>query len=137
MTSNIRTAAMCFASACLAGCATHSHPPAKATPAATAAGKTGIVPPHWTREPSPDDFVHTFPALATKSGIRKGTATITCHVTVRGVLQACAVASETPAGYGFGDAALKIAKRFKFQPPLKDGHPIEGTITVPLNWNVF
>jgi protein TonB len=50
------------------------------------------------------------------------------------MFQDCVVVSETPAGYAFGAATLRLAKYFRLHPATKDGKPIEGKITVPLHW---
>jgi protein TonB len=43
--------------------------------------------------------------------------------------------SEDPADYGFGDAALKIAKTFKMKPQTKDGAPVDGgQVRIPIRW---
>jgi protein TonB len=50
-------------------------------------------------------------------------------------LQDCSVVSETPADYGFGDSALKMAKLFKMRPQTQDGTPVGGAkITIPLKF---
>jgi protein TonB len=38
----------------------------------------------------------------------------------------CAVVSETPAGWGFGAAAVAIARDHRMAPATQDGRPVEG-----------
>ena len=47
----------------------------------------------------------------------------------------CAVSSETPQGWRFGEAALAIARDHRMEPATRDGAPVEGryTMRVPFN----
>jgi hypothetical protein len=49
-----------------------------------------------------------YPAAARAAGV-EGTATLTCLLTERARWTECTLASESPTGFGFGDAALKLA----------------------------
>lgn len=62
----------------------------------------------WASAPrvSPADM----PDRATRRGIT-GRATVSCQVQSDGRLQQCLVEGETPPGYRFGEAALKVAER--------------------------
>lgn len=42
--------------------------------------------------------------------------------------------SESPNGLGFGQAALALIPQFVMRPAMKDGVPVESTVTVPLRW---
>jgi periplasmic protein TonB len=57
-----------------------------------------------------------------------------CLVKVTGELSNCKVVSEDPAGKGFGQAELKLASRMHMKPPVRDGHPVEGLVTIPFKW---
>ena len=47
----------------------------------------------------------------------------------------CSVASEDPGGYGFGDAALRIARGMRVAPTTSDGRSVEGGhVRVPLTF---
>lgn len=59
-----------------------------------------------------------------------------CRVTVEGCLAGCRLLSEEPKGAGFGESALKIADTFHVTPPMRDGRPIEGRITIPIEWRL-
>jgi protein TonB len=65
-----------------------------------------------------------------------GRAALACTVTTRGTLSGCNVASESPSGAGFGEAALRLANRFQMKPQTVDGRPVEAqtrfTITFQL-----
>ncbi|MET0336922.1 MAG: hypothetical protein ABW063_04085, partial [Caulobacter sp.] len=49
-----------------------------------------------------------------------------------GLLEQCKVASEEPAGLGFGAAALALSSAFEMQPKLENGKPIKGAVRIPI-----
>jgi protein TonB len=54
-------------------------------------------------------------------------------VTAKGTVAGCSVVSESPADYGFGDAAIKLSRGFRMKPKRADGSPVEGGIvTIPI-----
>lgn len=57
---------------------------------------------------------------------RYGNAALSCVVRLDQRLEDCRVISETPAGLGFGEAALRLVDQFRVLPPTKDGRPVEG-----------
>lgn len=65
-----------------------------------------------------------------------GKTVMSCEVDAEGRWQDCRVESETPAGYGFGEAALAVSRHFKMKPKLDaGGNPVMGgRITIPLTW---
>lgn len=58
-----------------------------------------------------------YPAAARKAGVA-GVATLSCMRSVHYALTACTVASENPKGFGFGEAALAMAKRSRDNPAI-------------------
>lgn len=76
-----------------------------------------------------------FPAAARAAGEKKGRAVLACDVGINGALAGCAVRSETPAGLGFGEAAIKTARGIAVNAWTDDGRPVDGKrVQVPLSF---
>ena len=73
-------------------------------------------------------------ALSAKK--KTGSSSVTCTVTPQGRLVGCRVASESPEGYGFGEAEVHAASRWKMKPAERDGKAVEGIVTVPIKWQL-
>jgi protein TonB len=84
-----------------------------------------ITNPDWLRRPTNEDMVRYYPPRANTLE-KEGSATISCVVTEQGTMSNCRVVSETPSGFQFGDAALKMSKIFKMRPKTEDGRPVGG-----------
>lgn len=78
--------------------------------------------PRWTRRPR--DLARFYPARARNAGI-EGEVVLDCAVSALGALN-CAVARETPPGWGFGEAAQRIAREHRMTPAIRDGAPVEA-----------
>jgi hypothetical protein len=92
-----------------------------------------IYDPLWLKTVSPTGAGKLFPAAAAKAGLKAGSAKVACTVAEDGTLKACAVASEDPAGMGFGDAALLIASVMQMNPWSAEGSPVGGArIVLPI-----
>ncbi len=99
--------------------------PAPAVPAAPAPN-TGelseIYNPVWlSRPPSPERF---YPRAAFMRGVQ-GQVTLACFVELDGRLT-CTIEEEAPAGHGFGEAALALARAHVMQPATINGAPVRG-----------
>ena len=81
-----------------------------------------ITNPRWLRQPR--DLARYYPARALARG-ETGSVLLNCRVDVGGALH-CSVVSETPEGWGFGDAALRIAQDYRMVPAMRDGVAVEG-----------
>jgi periplasmic protein TonB len=81
-----------------------------------------ISDPHWLRRPR--DLGRFYPVRARAAGI-EGVVVLDCAVSPQGALD-CAIVSETPPGWGFGDAAQRISREHRMAPALRDGVPIEA-----------
>lgn len=81
-----------------------------------------ITNPVWIERPlNPERF---YPREAFMQGVA-GEVVLACEVDVTGRLT-CVVASETPQGRGFGDAALRIASAHVMRPAMRNGAPAPG-----------
>lgn len=60
--------------------------------------------PAWDQHPVP-----AYPAAALEAGAESGSASVRCMAGTDGRLSSCSVVSETPAGLGFGAAAVQAA----------------------------
>ncbi|MCX7356580.1 MAG: TonB family protein [Alphaproteobacteria bacterium] len=81
-----------------------------------------ITSPTWVERPrNPERY---YPRDAFMRGVA-GEVVLDCDVDVVGRLS-CIVTSETPAGQGFGDAALRIAGAHVMRPAMQDGTPVRG-----------
>lgn len=79
----------------------------------------------WTQRPSSRRITDLYPQRALREGLG-GRVQLDCRV--QGDLSvACAVASETPAGQGFGRAALSAAGSYRARATLSDGSSAVGS----------
>lgn len=93
--------------------------------------------PEWLKKPTAEDLRVVWPVEAYLRG-KGGNATISCEVSVAGLLTKCTVASETPTGAGFGAAALALAPQFLLTPMKIEGVPQPGgTVRIPLKFGNF
>lgn len=75
-----------------------------------------------------------YPAEASATNLA-GSAAVECTVAPDGGLKDCVVTSETPAGAGFGAAAVAIAGKFQMPPKSPSGAPMAGrTVQFPIRW---
>jgi protein TonB len=82
-----------------------------------------IVNPAWVVQSRPE-----FPELAMTKGVESGRVELQCPVSAEGIIESCWILSETPAGVGFGQAALTAAAQARLQPRTVDGAPTAGMV---------
>ncbi len=85
----------------------------------------GSSPPRLITGPSIAQIRASHPPEALRRG-RSGRGEIRCRIRLDTRLEGCVVVSESPAGQGFGQAALQVSSYFRFQPPVEDGAPQAG-----------
>ena len=85
--------------------------------------------PGYDQIPTAEDMAKFYPEKAMDYG-KDGGATIRCTVQKDRTLAKCAIASETPAGFGFGDAALQMSKLFKMKKAAKPG----AQVSIPIKF---
>jgi len=88
-------------------------------------------PPDWIRRPTPAQLLEVFPTEAYKRGV-SGRALINCISTVQGALTDCVTLDETPAGMGFGGAAIALTPQFLMKPGQRGGKPALSSISIPV-----
>jgi TonB family protein len=79
------------------------------------------------RRPSPVEAGQLYPADALREGLA-GQAMLQCRIGHLGGLRGCVVLSEDPAGKGFGQAALGMARLFRLAPADPAGPSIAGKV---------
>jgi periplasmic protein TonB len=99
-------------------------------PAPPAPVLTGI---RWLQQPDGDDYTDLYPSRAEQREM-EGRVVIDCTVAADGRI-ACTVASEDPPGWGFGEATLRVSRRFRVAPQTADGTPTAGgTFRKTIRW---
>jgi protein TonB len=92
--------------------------------------------PDWISRPTADQVEKVYPEAALREGIT-GSATLSCQVTSAGGVVGCKVNVETPAGRGFGRAALGLTPFFRIRPGTDNGQPIQGaSVLIPIRFAI-
>jgi len=85
-------------------------------------GPAEITNPRWLRRPQ--SLASYYPRRALARDI-SGQVLLDCLVDTNGALN-CAIVSETPTNWGFGQAALRIAQDHRMVPASRDGQAVHG-----------
>ena len=92
--------------------------------------------PNWVARPTGADVQSVYPREALVQRLN-GRATIACEAAANGSLANCVVASESPAGAGFGAAALSLAPKFRMAERAADGSPVQGArVRIPISFRI-
>ncbi len=85
----------------------------------------------FSQRPNASDYSRYYPRRARYNGI-DGRVVLSC-VVQRSLRLQCSVAEENPPGQGFGDAALRIARRFRAERQFPDGRSTVGAqVNMPM-----
>ena len=87
----------------------------------------------WVAKPSGDKVAEAYPPIANALGV-EGHAVLVCKVATTGRVEDCQVTSETPPGWGFGAAALKIAPLFQMAPSTVGGSATVSDVRIPIRF---
>lgn len=97
---------------------------------------TVIDSPSWVSRPTAAQLLNAYPRRALGNEVA-GSATLRCVVSASGAMASCSVASESPGGYGFGDAAMRLTPYFRINPRTVDGAPVDGAVVrIPLRFGL-
>lgn len=88
----------------------------------------------WFWRPFSRDIERFFPDTAARQQV-SGKGTALCTVGVDGKLSDCQVASESPEGFGFGEATVRASRMFRFIPAVVNGQFESSQVRVPMSWN--
>ena len=107
-----------------------------APPPPTPAGSLDPQRIKWAAKPSGEDFANYYPASAAGQGL-EGRATLQCVVSTKLRLSDCAVLEESPPGFAFGQAALRLSRLFQLPAPEAGAEsPIGRPIRIPIGFRV-
>ncbi len=89
----------------------------------------------WLARPSGEALWLFFPPLAQAQYV-EGAVRLDCETRLDQRLD-CVVASETPAEWGFGSAAVALSRSFRMSPAVREGVPVAGSaIRVPVSFTL-
>lgn len=84
-----------------------------------------VTNPDWIESPTRGDISRHMPRRAREDRVG-GRATLSCLIVSTGRLDGCAIVSQQPTDYGFGDAALEVARYYRMPTLTQTGLSVEG-----------
>lgn len=99
------------------------------TPQGSAPPKPVISRPVWRRLPTGSDMARVHPLRAKREKV-SGEVVIRCRARKDGHLEGCEIQRETPAGYDFGEAAIKLSTKFVMRKTSYEGTPVAGAVVM-------
>jgi TonB family protein len=101
-------------------------------PNTTAAGAPAVL-----ALPTNEEIGQAFPGRARQEGVGESEVMLDCFIGAGGLLRNCEVASESPEGYGFGEAALELAPSFRMSQWSPEGLPVVGSrVRIPVSYDL-
>jgi protein TonB len=92
--------------------------------------------PEWVRKPEANSLSRYYPVKAQFKDA-DGRALVECRIGSGGILTSCVVVEETPAGFGFGEAALNATKDCLLSETTSTGQPALGLkVRVPFRFGI-
>ncbi|WP_426009404.1 TonB family protein [Caulobacter sp. DWR2-3-1b2] len=85
--------------------------------------------------PTKVDISQYYPARAQRMEV-DGRVVLTCLGVKEEHLDGCQVTEETPADYGFGDAAMKMSVALLYSPEVIDGIQVDAPLVMPINFDI-
>jgi TonB family protein len=96
-----------------------------------------VTAPTWISGVDPQAAPKVFPPEAVANGMVTGRGVARCVVGADGGLTQCAPEAAEPSGFGFSEAAAKLASTMKMNLWSADGGPVEGGVVhVPVRLNL-
>jgi TonB family protein len=80
-------------------------------------------------------LIHDYPPKAARARL-EGDTRMECQASATGVLSGCTVFYETPAGFGFAEAAIRAAPHIRMTPATEAGRPVASTVRIPIQWRL-
>lgn len=91
-------------------------------------------PADWLWRPFPQQLDRFFPERAMRQEVG-GAATVSCTAEVDRKLTGCQMVSESPEGFGFGDATIRASRLFLFIPAVINGQFVSSQVRLPITWS--
>ena len=89
-------------------------------------GESSVMPnPEWRSLPDAPTVIAAFPQAARDAGVTEGRVAVTCNVQPTGAMSDCRAGTAEPAGLGFEEAAVSLARLFALNPWSADGRPVQ------------
>ncbi len=106
--------------------------PVRLPPPSTFADRA-ITAPTWIVKIDPTIKAHFFPMTAAANGFVTGQGVARCTLAADGSMASCKPDTADPDGFGFSEAAVKLASTMKMNLWSADGAPVEGgVVRIPI-----
>ena len=90
----------------------------------------------FSREPQPSRRVPPNYPKRAQDRQKEGKAVVRFIIAIDGSVRDVQLVSEDPPGMGFGDAAVKAVSRWKYDPQIKNGQPVERPAQVIVDFSL-